>query len=397
MIEKIKKLARFKGENKLSEILAGNGGLTIVELIIALAISLIVVAAAGFILLTQSGVIRLNRSVSTEQQRLNTAFSTVRYSLRMAGFDYGQNFFNQSTSIPPVQILTTTTNPATYKVEIQESNGNLLPVSNTPTSEVLITYYAPSYLPYSSANANGVCTLQAVNAGGNPPGGAAEFNVLSQPSPQPQCNINYFFKGENILVSTPSGAIDGVCITNVQPAAGKIQTNPGKGNGVCSGNPNPIPPNNIAGGKFSVLMNSSTQQTIVQVLFYWIQPSPPYVFNASYPPYSEPGALYECNIQPNYNPNSLSNPSPPTLVCAPDTVIKLDSYITGFSITPLNAVNPSTHQNYLYRLSIAGESDVAISDSPAYSVHTAPNAGAGTNILKTLNSNVFLRNVYYGD
>jgi hypothetical protein len=361
-------------------------GLTVVELIIALAISLIVVAAAGFILLTQSGVIRLNRSVSTEQQRLNTAFNTVRYSLRMSGFDYGQNLFNQSTSIPPVQIPSSTSVPAgPYKVEIQESNGNILSVSPTPTFEVMTTYYSPPYSPLSPNNPN-ACTLTAVNAGGNAPGGAAEFNV------PPQCNINNFFIGENILVSTPAGAIDGVCITNVQPAAGKIQTNPGNGGGVCSGNPNPIPPNNISGG--TVLMNSSTQQTIVQVLFYWIQPKPPYVFNAPYPPYSEPGALYECDIQPPYNPTNNTPPLP--LVCAPNTIIKLDNYITGFSVASLNQLNSTTQQSYLYLLSITGESDVAISDSPAYSVHTAPNAGTGTNVSKTLSSNVFLRNVYYG-
>ncbi len=366
-------------------------GLTAVELIIALAISLIVVAAAGFILLTQSGVIRLSRSVSIEQQRLNTAFNTVRYSLRMSGFDYGQNLFNQfnpPTSIPPVQIPSSTSTPAgPYKVEIQESNGNILSVSPTPTSEVITTYYSPPYSPSSPNNPN-ACILTAVNAGGNAPGGAAEFNV------SPQCNINNFFIGENILVSTPAGAIDGVCITNVQPAAGKIQTNPGNGGGVCSGNPNPVPPDNISGG--TVLMNSSTQQTIVQVLFYWIQPVSPYIFNAPYPPYSEPGALYECNIQPPYNPNNPNNIAPPTLVCAPNTIIKLDNYITGFSVTSLKQLNSTTQQSYLYLLSITAESDVAISDSPAYSVHTAPNAGTGTNVSKTLSSNVFLRNVYYG-
>ncbi len=377
----------LSGLKKLRYIIKLNSkGLTAVELIIALAISLIVVAAAGFILLTQSGVIRLNRSVSTEQQRLNTAFNTVRYSLRMAGFDYGQNLFNQSASIPSVQIPSSASIPAgPYNVEIEESNGNILSVSPTPTFEVMTTYYSPPYSPLSPNNAN-ACTLTAVNAGGNPPGGAAEFNV------SPQCNINNFFIGENILVSTPAGAIDGVCITNVQPAAGKIQINPGNGGGVCSGNPNPVPPDNISGG--TVLMNSSTQQTIVQVLFYWIQPAPPYIFNAPYSPYSEPGALYECDIQPPYNPKN-NIPALP-LVCAPNTIIKLDNYITGFSVTSLNQLNSTTQLSYLYLLSITGESDVAISDSPAYSVHTAPNVGTGTNVSKTLSSNVFLRNVYYG-
>ena len=367
-------------KNRTVKVLKNNNGLTLVELIIALAISVIVVAAAGFILLTQSGVIRLNRSVSTEQQRLNTAFNTVRYSLRMAGFDYGQNLFNQSTSIPPVQIPSPTTTPAgPYNVEI--TNGNNPPFILTPTSEVIITYYSPPYSPLSPNNAN-ACTLTAVNAGGNSPGGAAEFNV------SPQCNINNFFEGENILVSTPAGAIDGVCITKVQSASGKIQTNPGNGGGACSGNPNPVPPSNISGG--TVLMNSSTQQTIVQVLFYWIKPP----HNPPYPPYSEPGALYECDIQPPYNPKNNIPVLP--LVCAPNTIIKLDNYITGFSVTSLKQLNSTTQLSYLYLLSITGESDVAISDSPAYSVHTAPNVGTGTNVSKTLSSNVFLRNVYYG-
>ncbi len=80
----------------------------------------------------------------------------------------------------------------------------------------------------------------------------------------------------------------------------------------------------------------------------------------------------------------------------PNTIIKLDNYITGFSVTSLNQLNSTTQLSYLYLLSITGESDVAISDSPAYSVHTAPNVGTGTNVSKTLSSNVFLRNVYYG-
>ena len=370
-MKQIKTLKNFKIVSIINK-----KGLTVVELIIALAISVIVIAAAGFILLTQSGVFRFNKSVSTEQQRLSLAFNTVRYSLRNAGFDYGQSLFNQQGSIPPVYVP-----QAIINVNI----GNIT-VNPSPTFEAIMTYYALPNSPLSFNNAN-ACILRAVNAGGNPVGGAAEFNVSAQ------CNINKFSVGENILVLTPSGAIDGVCITNVQAAAGHIQVNPGNGNGVCRGNPNPIPPNNISGGE--VLQNSSSQQTRVQVLFYWMQPpNPPNVLNAPYTPYSEPGALYECDIEPPYNPNN--NP-PANLTCAPNTIVKLDNYITGFNVSSLNQLNSTTRQSYLYLLSITGESDVALSDTPAYSVHTAPNQGNGTNVLKTLTSNVFLRNVYYGE
>ncbi len=74
-------------------------GLTAVELIIALSISVIVVAAAGFILLTQSGIIRFNRSVSTEQQRLNVQFAStkmVSLSARPESLTAGNHYNPQS-------------------------------------------------------------------------------------------------------------------------------------------------------------------------------------------------------------------------------------------------------------------------------------------------------------
>ena len=110
-------------KNRPIGVLKNNKGLTAVELIIALAISVIVVAAAAFILLTQSGVIRFNRSVSTEQQRLNTAFNTVRYSLRMAGFDYGNGYYaySQGNPVPSVQVVNAAYPSNPYEVLVSYS------------------------------------------------------------------------------------------------------------------------------------------------------------------------------------------------------------------------------------------------------------------------------------
>ena len=296
-------------KNRTVGIFKNNKGLTLVELIIALAISVIVVAAAGFILLTQSGVIRFNRSVSTEQQRLNTAFNAVKYSLRMAGFDYGNSSIKQG-SVPPVQIIVNATYPNPYEVLYNPY-------------EVLV-----SYSKVSSAN--------------------------------------------------------------------------------------PVPPPNIV---------------ISQVLFYWGNNiTNGYNFNA---PFNTPGNLYECQVAPPV----VIPPTVPTPTCIPNTTITLGDYINNFSVTPqgynsfnnpllsyyitstspagqievhYSGTNVPSEPPYL-NLSITGESNVALSDSPAYSVNVPYNsntggAGAkgnagqivGNNVLKTLNSSVFLRNVYYG-
>ena len=332
-------------------------GLSAVELIIALAISLLVVAAAGFILLTQSGVIRLNKSVSTEQQRLNTAFNTVRYSLRMAGFDYGQSFYIQAGSVPPVQVV-----QASYP---------------TNPYEVLVSYSAV-------VNGSNPCVLTPVGAGA--PG---EFSYSGY------CPNFYVGQSLNIINPIPIGNNPlpplpiTLCITKL-PAGKFIQTNPpGAAAGPNTCPANPVPPKSIGGGSVS---------SISQVLFYWGNTT--YNFNA---PFDVPGNLYECMVNPvQLEPPAAAAYAAPT--CAANTTITLSDYINNFTVTPSNQLsnNFNPPQPYLYNISITGESNVALSDSPAYSVHTAYNANAagvsprGTNILKTLNSSVFLRNVYYG-
>ena len=353
-------------KNKTVGILKNSNGLTLVELIITLAISLIVVAAAGFILLTQSGVIRLNRSVSTEQQRLNTAFNTVRYSLRMAGFDYGQSYYVRPGSVPPVQVV-----DAAYP---------------TNPYEVLVSYSA-------IVNGSSSCVLTP-NA--NSSSASARFNLGAN------CNVNNFYIGQIINITSPI-PLDNkplpappitFCVTNVLTNSDAIIVNPGNGTNPC-GTTNPVPPKSIGGGSVS---------SISQVLFYWGDTT--YNFNA---PFDVPGNLYECMV----NPVQLEPPAPaytaPT--CAANTTIMLSDYINNFAVTPSNQLsnNFNPPQPYLYDVSITGESNVALSDSPAYSVNVPYNFNAGgvgakgnagqivgNNVLKTLNSSVFLRNVYYG-
>ncbi|MCL4321195.1 MAG: hypothetical protein M1478_02105 [Deltaproteobacteria bacterium] len=343
------------------KLLKNQEGLSVVELVIALAISLLVVAAAGFILLTQSGVIRLTKSVSTEQQRLNTAFNTVRYSLRMAGFDYGQNYYIQTGSVPPVQIV-----QAVYP---------------TNPYEVLVSYS-------SVVNGASPCILTPTGAV------AGEFNLGQY------CNVNNFYVGQILNITNPVPLPNQplptlpitLCVTAI-PAGNKIQTNPpgaAAGPGVCPANP--VPPKNIGGGSVS---------SINQILFYWGNQSYGTQNSGFNPPFNVPGNLYECMVNP-----VVISPTAPT--CAANTTITLSDYINAFVVTPSNQLN-QYKQPYLYNLSITGESNVALSDSPAYSVHVPYNANAnganakgnagqivGNNILKTLNSSVFLRNVFYG-
>lgn len=389
----------------------GNEGLTIVELIIALVISLLVVGAASFILLSQSGVFRVSRSVSTEQQRLNTAFNTVKYSLRMAGFDYGQGIF----MLAYVNAFAAGTSPTLPPVQIVQANYPANPY------EVLITYS-------TAVNPADPCTITSVAA----PNGSTTFTVLGG------CSAGDFTPGQIINIinpvfapkaaASPPPAPITLCVTKVTAASNQIHANPGNGAGgvgagagaVCAANPNKVPPDSVTGGSVSILK---------QVLFYWGnygtpgQPATYYTFN---PPFNQPGALYECTVGPN-----LANPTAPLYVLEPPYVaaytaptclngdaVKLDSYVSSFNIAP---VAPGALANnwpvaagfyaptYSESLSIMGESNVALSDSPAYSinvpyngalngVNAKGNAGQtiGNNILKSLNSNVFLRNIFYG-
>ena len=332
-------------------------GFTAVELIIALAVSLLVVAAAGFILLTQSGVIRLNNSVSTEQQRLNTAFNTVRSSLRMAGFDYGQGFLPS-----PVKVVQT--NP--YEVFV--SYGSIVNGSN------------PCLLTAVSGTTTGTTTETTGEFSGDCPNFYKGQILIINPTPPTMSTSQETSQSCNTVSPMPGSP----CITKVM-MVNMSQTNSsggieGKmemggmdaGPNVCSANP--VPSNSIGGSSVS---------SIKQVLFYWGNTA--YNFNA---PFDVPGKLYECKV------------NPVTLGCAHNTTITLSGYINNFTVTP---IPQSSLSGDLYDVSITGESNVALSDSPAYSVRTVYNSNtagvspAGANILKTLNSNVFLRNVsYYG-
>ncbi len=334
-------------------------GFTAVELIIALSISVIVVAAAGFILLTQSGMIRFNRSVSTEQQRLNVAFSSVRYSLRMAGFDYGQGYFIQAGSVPAVQVV-----KASYP-----SNPY----------EVMVTYD-------TLVDNSNPCTLTPV-LDTNASSASAEFNLSGA------CNANSFHVGQMLDVKNPvplgnnplPAAPIIFCITSVQENSDKIQVSPSK-RGICPGNP--IPPKSIGGGNVSF---------IDQILFYWGNTK--YDFNS---PYNVPGNLYRCKVNP-----IVISPTIPT--CVANTTVMLSGYVNNFTVSSLPGQLNQYGQSYAYDISITSESSVALSDSPSYSVHVPfnPNSNGvnakggagqvvGDNVMKVINSNVFLRNVYYG-
>lgn len=399
-----RKLRLSKDKSKALELLFNDKGVTLIELIIAVVISLLVLAAASFILLSQSGVFRSQNSISTEQQNLNIAYNKLKYSLRLAGFDYGSNYFYVSQGqlqtgtgvIPPVQIV-----PANYPA--------------SPFA-VLITNF-------SVINNGTPCVLTAVP---NPNANAtsSEFSLGQN------CNIANFTTGQLLSFQNPtpiqgkslSGSMI-FCITNVQTAADKIQLSPGNGIGVCPNNPNPIPPNGVAEGNVSIL---------TQTMFYWGNAS--YNFNAPFNGINsltkQPnGGLYECQINPpvllsgpaaGYYQFSILSPaalSGETPVCYPNTTMRLDNYITEFSVNPLLTNLTLTNSLiqggsaaflpvstppsiYLYNLLIRGETNTVISDSPNYSVNSKYNANSnspqGYNIDETLNSNVFLRNVYYG-
>ena len=385
-------------KNRTIGILKNNKGLTLVELIIALAISVIVVAAAGFILLTQSGVIRFNRSVSTEQQRLNTAFNTVRYSLRMAGFDYGNGYYVQTGSVPAVQIVN-----AAYP---------------TNPYEVLVSYSAV-------VNGSSPCVLTP-NANSNSKSASARFDLCANPNVPCSCNINNFYIGQVINIANPTPLNNTplpplpitFCVTNVLISSNAIIVNPGNGNNPCGTN-NPVPPKSIGGG---------TVSSINQILFYWGNTA--YNFNA---PFDVPGNLYECMVSPIVKEPPTAGVvayTPP--ICT--ATITLSDYINNFAVAPqgynfsspllsyyITSTSSAGNIQVYYsngtniaeppylNLSITGESNVALSDSPAYSVNVPYNSNAGgvgakgnagqvvgNNVLKTLNSSVFLRNVYYG-
>jgi type II secretory pathway pseudopilin PulG len=351
---KLKSFKKLKPLNKLNNI----NGVTLIELIISVVISLLVLAAASFILLSQSGVFRSQNSISAEQQNLNVAYNKLKYSFRLAGFDYGSNFFYASQgqpalgSIPPVQIV-----PADYPI---------YPLAVLITNFSVVNNAAPCILT-EQADANAAATSSEFTLGNDCSiSNFAVGQLLSFQSPNP-------ISGKSL----PSGNMI-FCITNVQPGA--IQLSPGNGGKVCPYNPNPIPPNGIADGDVSIL---------TQTMFYWGNTS--YNFN---PPFNEPGGFYECQITPPV----LLPAQPPVLAALPHcyqgTTVRLDNYITNFSVVP-------TAYPWLYDILLQGETNTVISNnSPNYSVNSKynpnSNGSGGYNIDETLNSNVFLRNVYYG-
>ncbi|MGC8554843.1 MAG: PilW family protein [Candidatus Acidulodesulfobacterium sp.] len=383
------------------KILNNEKGLTLIELIIALAISVIVVAAAGFILLTQSGVIRLSRSVSTEQQNLNVAFNSARYSLRLAGFDEGQKVFvdNTSSVLPVLIIPSQTYGGVTYPYEVE------------------ISYFPPPQTSPSLMNLGAGCTIS------NPTG--TEFQLNSS------CSISDFQPGEIVNVSNAvpsSNAVKQLCITHIDSINDELQFNHGV-DSACE-QMNPTPPNLPSSASISVALQPSGAE---QFLFYWSNGYKStngacpnggnlenfsngewctYSFNY---PFDKPGHIYKCTVQSPPNIDAMP-------VCQANSTVSLSNYIYSFSLTPLGNSNtnfssfpvlPYTVQYKAvyntYILTITGESSAALSDSPAYSVDVPYNSNAngtgaignagqtvGNNILKTLSSNIFLRNVYYG-
>ncbi|MCL4542546.1 MAG: hypothetical protein M1458_02205 [Deltaproteobacteria bacterium] len=341
---------------KNKKLLNNINGLTAVELIIALTISLIIVGAAAYILLSQSGAMRLSRSVSTEQENLNIVFNTVKYNLRMAGFDYGNNYYSTHGSAPPVEIFQPDYPNDPYEVLISYST-------------LINDYQGACYVTQDGAN---------YDLGSN-------------------CNINNFYEGQIINIIDPSAPSTGalsspgtLCVTG-EPADGKIQTRPGNTQHICPFN-NSNPPNIPSGGYVS---------TIQQVLFYWGNQYYGNRTSGFNPPFNQAGNLYECVLaQP-------TNVQPAPTSCEPNTTIMLDGNVNDFSITPLGSENSEGYY-YLYALTISGSSGAAVTPSPAFSVNTDYNpnmSGAnpqqngsaipGYNIVKTLGANIFLRNVYY--
>lgn len=380
-----------------------NRGVTLLELVISMVISILVLGAAAIILLTQSGTIRLTRSVSTEQQRLNVAYHALRYNLSMAGFDYGQNYFIQSGTVPPVQTVA------------ENYSGN-----NNPY-EVFITY--------SSMGGQGMCTLTQNSGSINSTSANLDFTA--------SCSDNFYI-GETVLLLNPvplssgstsiaSSSSISLCITGYKASGGqygygRIQTNPGNDQS-CGNAINPTPPNNISNA------GTNSVTSIKQILFYWGSSTypAPQIYDSSSGSLSAssdnfPGNLYECQVSiPVLEPGTysgISNYTAPS--CLKNTVQNLSSNIYSFSVTPTANMTAVSNYNdgsqyYSYDITISAGSDVSISSSPAYSVHTPYNPGTGqcyqentgqiikvncppqaTNIFKTIHSNVMLRNVYYG-
>lgn len=368
---------------KFKKILNNISGLTMVELIIALAISLVIVAAAGYIFLSQSGAMRASKSVSTEQQRLNNAFSAVEYNLKMAGFDNASYYFRQLALMPSAPA------GSIYILPVMINNANYAAPAQQPY-EVLVSYFSPTSLSSCVITAPG----KKAQAAGN-------FKAT------PACFTSSLVRGVLLVVFNPGSPPSAgttpttFCVTNVVPASGTIGVEPGVGNPVCPNPPdpsNPIPPNSISGGAAMTL-------NLKQVLFYWGNQSYGTQNSGFNPPFNQPGVLYECAASP-----SLTESNPPAPTCQTNTTIQLDSNVNNFSVMPLAGyINAVTLQPYVYLLTISAESGAAVTPSPAYSVNTGynPNITGGNpqqnrstipgyNIVKTLNANILLRNVEYG-
>lgn len=381
-------------------------GMTFVELIIAMVIGLVVVAGAFVVFLNQTGAFRATRSVSVEQARLNIAFNTVKYNLRVAGFDGGTSYYYDGKS------------SGIYPVSFVNANGDGSPDGTYPY-EVLVSYTPPN-------SSNDACQLIAQNydqtsgktskSNNGTGGGNCDSEFVASPS---SC-WSSFYAGE-VIISTgdiPCPKYSGTppainCVDKVSQH-GQHYITLRAGQSECAGDvKNPTPQEDIA-----VINGALVMQ---QKMFYWgssayTAPSVVVVDSKGNPtynssPFNVPGTLYECEV---YLPVA-GNPPSSAPACLSGTTLALDDYVNYFSVSTL----PSAYKTYsgdnfyyIYNLSISAESDAAITtSSSAFSVNTSyqgsNSSGAsplqggrvisGYNIVKTLNASIYARNVMYGN
>lgn len=119
-------------------------GFTIVELMIALAIAMLIVAAMSLLYLANQKTARVDDSLARRQESLRFAVEAMSYDLRMAGH-YGCSF-----ATIPVSHVSSTDENLIYSNLIRGYTGGSTPLSGVSQSELFrTTSGAPQDHPYS--------------------------------------------------------------------------------------------------------------------------------------------------------------------------------------------------------------------------------------------------------
>ena len=145
-----------------------SNGFTLVELLIAMAVSSFIMAAIYATYLLNQKSYHVQDDVAEMQQNLRTAFYHLSSEIRMAGFD--------PTDIANAGIITATASRISFSMDITDNTGNGSSDGDTDDIDELINF---GFKPDDDADDNGIADSGAASLG-RQTGGAGGYQPVAE-------------------------------------------------------------------------------------------------------------------------------------------------------------------------------------------------------------------------